>query len=296
MGSAEKWLELNYDQHDRWFLHVDTFDPHEPWDPPRWYTDLYDPGWQGGEIPGVAYVQNRAKHPSELTKEQLKHLRALYAGEVSLVDRWVGRLLEKVGDLGLFEDTLIIFTSDHGTYLGEHGWIGKRGQLYEEVAHIPLIIRPPDSLGCAANRTSALVQPTDLMPTILDLANKEIPEGVQGKTLLPIMRGQKDKERDIAVSSPGLAGPRLPKITVTSDEWVLLADMVNPPEEGKAGKYPRPPREIESELYHLPSDIKQERNLNKTESNQAEELRDKMIKFLKQMRAKQEIISLYSQE
>ena len=126
MRSAIKWLELNYNKHEKFFLHIDTFDPHEPWDPPVWYANMYDPEWKGGDVPGVAYVRG-VKRPaaSELTEEQLKHLRALYAGEVTLVDRWVGMLLQKIEDLGLLENTAVIFTSDHGTYLGEHNYVGK---------------------------------------------------------------------------------------------------------------------------------------------------------------------------
>ena len=120
MTAATKWLELNYNQHDKFFLHVDTFDPHEPWDPPRWYVDMYDPGYDGEEVVYPVYGPSHY-----LTEDELNHCRALYAGEVTMVDRWVGMLLRQVEDLGLLEDTAIVFTSDHGFYLGEHGLIGK---------------------------------------------------------------------------------------------------------------------------------------------------------------------------
>jgi len=82
MTAAAHWLELNYDQHEKFFLHVDTFDPHEPWDPPRWYMDMYDPGYEGEEVTYPVYG------PCDyLTEEELKHCRALYAGEAMLVDR-----------------------------------------------------------------------------------------------------------------------------------------------------------------------------------------------------------------
>ncbi|MFB0523421.1 MAG: sulfatase, partial [Candidatus Bathyarchaeia archaeon] len=157
MQAAEKWLELNYDRHRKFFLYIDTFDPHEPWDPPKWYADMYDPEWKGGAVPGMAYVPNRTTTASYLSEEELNHLRALYAGEVTLVDRWVGRLLQKIEDLGLFEDTAVVFTTDHGTYLGEHNTIGKTSVLYEENAHIPLIMRLPDSMESIHGRCDALV-------------------------------------------------------------------------------------------------------------------------------------------
>ncbi len=106
MRSAMRWLEENRDSKP-FFLYVDTFDPHEPWDPPRWYVDLYDPGYEVEEVIYPNYA------PCDyLSEAELKHARALYAGEVSLVDTWVGRLLDRVDELGLRDDTVVIFTTD----------------------------------------------------------------------------------------------------------------------------------------------------------------------------------------
>ncbi|GAH03866.1 unnamed protein product, partial [marine sediment metagenome] len=205
-------LELNHDQHDKWFLHIDTFDPHEPWDPPKWYADLYDPDWKGGDVPGIAYVNTLKESPSEprmmstsrkseLSDDEMNHIRALYAGEVTLVDRWVGKLLQKIGDLGLLENTMVIFTTDHGSYHGEHDYLHKRAHLYEEVAHIPLLMRLPDEMGDIRGRCNALVQPPDLMPTILDFAGAKIPETIQGESLSPIIRREKNQVREVTISS-----------------------------------------------------------------------------------------------
>ena len=278
MTSAIKWLELNYDQHEKFFLHIDTFDPHEPWDPPKWYVDMYDPGWKGGEVPGGAYIAG-VKRPaaSDLTEEQLNRLRALYAGEVTLVDRWIGRLLQKIDDLGLLEDTAIIFTSDHGTYMGEHNYVGKRPHLYEEVAHIPLIIRLPDSVGAPSGRRDEIVQSPDLMPTILELAGVKIPPTVQGRSILPIIRGETEEEREIAVSSASLARPKLPdRITVTSKRWALIASQVG------SG--------VKSELYDLSRDPGETENIIDERPEVADDLRSKMIKFLRSLGTREEIL------
>ncbi len=282
MRSAIKWLELNYNRHKKFFLHVDTFDPHEPWDPPVWYANMYDPGWKGGDVPGIAYVRG-AKRPaaSDLTEEQLNHLRALYAGEVTLVDRWVGMLLQKIEDLGLFENTAVIFTSDHGTYLGEHNYIGKNPHLYEEVAHIPLIIRLPDTLNVSSGRCDEIVQPPDIMPTILQLAGVDIPSSVQGQSLLPIITGEKKEEREIAVSSASLIEMEIPKriaykITVTSKRWALLV----PP----AGAEAKP------ELYDLSKDPQETKNLVDEKPEITDQLHSKMIKFLEALRTSEGIL------
>jgi arylsulfatase A-like enzyme len=145
-------------------LYVDFFDPHEPWDPPRWFIDALDPGYSGEEVIYPVYGPS-----NYLTLDELEHIRALYAAEALLVDKWINRLIEKIEELGLFEDTAIIFTSDHGFYLGEHGLVGKSiivggyqgyAPLYEEVAHIPLIIKLPDRLGVKHREVSELVPTT----------------------------------------------------------------------------------------------------------------------------------------
>ena len=204
MIEAAKWLERNR-KHEKFFLCVDTFDPHEPWDPPSWYVDLYDPGYEGEEVTYPAYG------PCDyMTPDELNHARALYAGEATMVDRWIGFLIDRVKELGLWDDTAIIFTTDHGFYHGEHGLIGKSiitqeahglAPLYEEIVHIPLMIRVP---GLKPGKCEAFAQPPDLMPTILEIAEAEIPETVQGRSLLPFLKGENPEWRDFAVTSPSI--------------------------------------------------------------------------------------------
>lgn len=320
MLAASRWLERH--SKEKFFLYVDTWDPHEPWDPPRWYADMYYP--KGGEEVVKVGGQNDIRAPSfhtlteyekirkrlalgsspnlttNLTEDELKRLRALYAGEITMVDRWVGMLLQKIEDLGLFENTAIIFTSDHGTYNGEHGYVHKRPHLYEEVAHIPLIIRLPDSQG---GRCDALVQPPDLMPTILELAGVQIPETVQGKSLLPVIRGEESEIREFAVSSQNLLQTHW--ITVTSKEWSLIAVRGAPlqidklaekvePYSIKVDPYPANifglTHKYPTELYHLPTDPKQTRNLFDEKKEVAEELHSKMIQFLESLGTREDLL------
>jgi len=286
MTSATKWLELNYDQHEKFFLHIDAFDPHEPWDPPKWYADMYNPDWKGGDVAGGAYVLgvNRPA-TSDLAEDELDRLRALYAGEVTMVDRWVGKLLQKIEDLGLFENTAVIFTTDHGTYLGEHGYVGKRDRLYEEVAHIPLMVRMPDSEGSLRGRCGAIVQTPDLMPTILELAEAPCPRTVQGKSMLPLIKGKEAPESRTAISSPSLVGRMLPSwITVTSKVWALLAARIDPSAR------------IESELYNLSEDPSETKNLYDEEDDVAEQLHSEMVKRLRSMGAEDEILNRWTEK
>ncbi|MDH5795437.1 MAG: sulfatase-like hydrolase/transferase, partial [Candidatus Bathyarchaeota archaeon] len=285
--------ELNYDQHRKFFLYIDTFDPHEPWDPPKWYADMYDPEWKGGAVPGMAYVPNRTTTASYLSEEELNHLRALYAGEVTLVDRWVGRLLQKIEDLGLFEDTAVVFTTDHGTYLGEHNTIGKTSVLYEENAHIPLIMRLPDSMESIHGRCDALVQPPDLMPTFLEIAETKIPDRVQGKSLLHLVKGEEEQVRDTAVSSESLLTTHW--ITVTSPDWSLIAvkegakkRLEDAAQQGLYHKEMDAP--TSSRLYDLTADSTQSHNLYEENSEVAEMLHSKMMRFLESLGTREELL------
>ena len=163
---AVRWLEYQVaarGQKDRLFLWVDFFDPHEPWDPPDPWRSMYDPDYEGQElidpVPGEV--------DGYITPRELEHTMALYAGEITFLDKWVGIPLDRIRDLGLWDDTLLMLTSDHGEPFGEHGYVRKvRPYSYEELVHIPWIVRHPEGCG-AGKRFDALVQTTDLMPTIL---------------------------------------------------------------------------------------------------------------------------------
>jgi len=319
MTEAAKWLEKNHKQ-DKFFLYVDTFDPHEPWDPPQWYVDLYDPSYEGEEVIYPLYAP-----PKFLTKEELKHVRALYAGEVTLVDKWVGVLLQRIEELGLLDNTAIIFTSDHGFCHGEHNLLGKliiRGELgtqegglgmieaaplYEEICHIPLIIRLPDEEG--GRRCDALVQPADIMPTILELTGVKDPGTMHGKSLMPLINREKESLRNCAVSSWSLIfGPRTWRpATITTKEWALIYGGKVGLEGSRVGTESQPitvsavdglvrrvieAEEVrkENELYHLPSDPKQEKNVLTKNMDVAKRLHAEYFNFLKSVNTPEECL------
>ena len=305
---AIRWLEENY--REKFFLWVDFFDPHEPWDPPKWYVDMYDPGYSGEEVIYPVYGPR-----DYLTDEELEHIRALYAAEVTLVDRWIGAILEKVEALGLYENTTIIFTSDHGFYLGEHGLVGKsiivgeyhgHAPLYEEVSHIPLAIRFSDK--CVEEfgikqpyMLNGLVQPPDITATILDIAGVDFRKlNVQGETLLPYVRGEKNCFRELTVTSPslihGAKGGVRP--TVVYENWMaILASAETPSESSEitliVDGIPRilkPLSKIETELYDLNNDPKQENNLADKEREVIKIIHRKFIQKLREWRCKEDYL------
>jgi arylsulfatase A-like enzyme len=120
LAAAERWLERHYKE--KFFLLVDTWDPHEPWDPPPYYVELYQPDYNGQPAVWPCYWDWQE---AGLSEEDVKAAHAHYCGEITMVDCWIGRLLERIELMGLMESTAIIFASDHGFYFGERGQFGK---------------------------------------------------------------------------------------------------------------------------------------------------------------------------
>jgi arylsulfatase A-like enzyme len=159
---AMEWLDAGR-KAEEFFLLVDVFDPHEPWDPPDKYLELYaDPDYRG-----PALMHTRYGSSDNLTEVQLQHMRDRYAGEVTMVDHWLGRFLDRARELGMLDDTLVVLTSDHGHQFGEHGLTGKvvRG-LWYELVDVPLMIRRPDGID-AGKRVESFAQHHDIAPTVL---------------------------------------------------------------------------------------------------------------------------------
>lgn len=218
--AAEEWLERNYEE--QFFLLVDVWDPHEPWNPPEYYTRLYAPDYDGRETePGYDKWREAG-----LTEDDVRLSHATYSGEVSLMDRWVGRLVDKLDVLGIADTTVLVFVSDHGFYFGEHDYLGKSvwdaglgtqswSPLYREIVEVPLMIQMP---GAPPRRTAALTTLVDIPATILDLAGVEAPEGGAGRSLAPVLRGETDEHRELIVSGWPLEYQR-GRITIAVDSW-----------------------------------------------------------------------------
>lgn len=162
---------------DRWFLQIETFDPHEPFYSHQKYKDLYPHEYNGPSFDWPPY--QRVKE----TAEQIEHCRYEYLSLVSMCDEHLGKVLDLMDELHLWEDTMLIVNTDHGFLLGEHGWWAKMRQpFYNVVVHTPLFIWDPRSQIKNESR-DALVQTIDWAPTLLDFFQVEIPKDVSGKPL-----------------------------------------------------------------------------------------------------------------
>jgi len=281
-GLAMEWLEENY-QGQPFFLWVDFFDPHEPWDPPEYMVRKYDP-----KCDGPAMIHPNYGKATDLTRKELKNLRAHYCAEAELVDRWVGRVLQKIDDLALWDDTVVIFTTDHGMSLGEHNRTGKTNinekdtrywPIYPEVAHIPFMIAAPGVKG--GKTVDALLQPVDILPTLFDLAGVRVdpPEPVHGSSFAPMLRDRKQESiRDAAISASFLRSP----------DGSLRPDATTPGIYTKKWFYtPFGPRGRE-ELSALKSDPYAEKNVARQHPAVCKQLHGSLLNWLKRMDAPEE--------
>ncbi|MEO0247954.1 MAG: sulfatase [candidate division WOR-3 bacterium] len=289
---AIQWLELHY--RDNFFLLIDTWDPHEPWNPPNYYVEMYWPGYNGEMFrPLYGYLKDKP----DITPEYVEKAKKCYLGEMSMVDTWIGHLLNHAEKMGLMENTAVIFTTDHGYYFNEHGGLygkmvfahgqgldDKRGEgawarspLYNEVTRIPLIIYVP---GIKPGVYSGLTAAVDIMPTILELMGCPIPDRVQGRSLVPALYDLSLPGWEYVVSSQpfinaGDADLLVDHIrrksvvnsmsTITCGEWSLLYD----PSPGG------------SELYNLKDDPAELQNVIAQNMDVARELHRRFVDFLR---------------
>ena len=197
--TAMRWVKSNFQQKP-FYLHVEFFDPHEPWDPPDRFLEKY---WKG------AYEPSFIEPPYAtvpLSDEIQRRFRANYAGEVSTVDYWIGELLDTIRQYGLLENSVVLFMSDHGALLSEHGQFLKGpDKLRGQVTHVPLMIHEPGARE-AGKKVTGFVQFHDVMPTLLHLLALKPPRRVTGLNAWDLVTGAKRSLRDYVVQTYGWVG------------------------------------------------------------------------------------------
>ncbi|HEX3346740.1 MAG TPA: sulfatase-like hydrolase/transferase [Acetobacteraceae bacterium] len=229
MTRAIEFITANRDR--PWLLTVNVYDPHPPFNPPAGYRAQFDPA----EMPGPHFrasdiaaqeklaaidFQSHARHPQEL---DINHpiipvalkpgereaagrspgardawtLQAAYYAMIKLIDDQLARVLATLDELGLSDDTIVLFMSDHGETLGDHGLIEKGCRFYEGLVRVPMIWRLPEVIRAGAV-SRALVELTDVAPTLLDFTGIPAPEHYRGKSLRGLLEGRtgRDHHRD----------------------------------------------------------------------------------------------------
>jgi arylsulfatase A-like enzyme len=184
-----EYLEVTKEAGGLFFLFVDSFDPHEPWDPPEEYANLY------GEPTGTGEPIVPNYDTSDYLEEaELERMRALYAGEVTLSDKWFGNFMNRMADLELLGNTLLIVFSDHGVSIGEHGYTGKVARaIWPELSDIIYYVRHPEGKG-AGETSDFYASIHDIAPTVLGQMDMELPQPMDGQDLTPVLEGGKPEQ------------------------------------------------------------------------------------------------------
>ncbi|MGB2319266.1 MAG: sulfatase [Candidatus Puniceispirillum sp.] len=196
---ANEFLTTNHEA-DNWFLQLECFDPHEPFHAPMRFRDLYETSYDGPILDWPIY--DRVTE----TPEEISELRANYAALVTMTDEYFGTLLDFFDKHDMWADTALVLTTDHGFLLGEHDWWAKnRMPVYDEIAHIPLMIYHPDFAEQGGSRRKALTQTTDLMPTMLEMTGISVPEDVSGTSLLPVLENDQPLRESVIFGYFGAA-------------------------------------------------------------------------------------------
>ena len=173
-----EFLEKNYKE-DNWYLHIEYFDPHEPYFVPEKYKKMYTDSDQPFDWPFYGEVSEDA--------EEVKEARTNYRAVLSMIDAYFGKILDFMDEHDMWKDTMLIVNTDHGYMLGEHGFFGKNYMPnYDQIVHTPFFIWNPQ-LGCAGERRDQLCQTIDIAPTILDYFGIEPTEDMKGKSLFPVI-------------------------------------------------------------------------------------------------------------
>lgn len=220
------------------FMFVSFPDPHHPYSPPEGYADLYSP--DEVQLP-VGFYQDHAKSPPHIRhmfehrgepnedptmtfaadEAQFRQALAAQYGLITLMDEQIGRVLAALEENGLAEDTIVVFTSDHGDLFGDHGLMLKHFSHYRAVTNVPLTIKVP---GRPSGISNALVSTADLAPTLLELTGTRAYRGIQGTSLVPLLDGVAGSVREALIIEedqpfglPGLPGPVRTRSVLTRD-------------------------------------------------------------------------------
>ena len=205
-----EFIEKHHDE-DRWFLQIETFDPHEPFFTQEAYKKAFAHEYEGelGDWPPY--------YPVTEGEDGVKHMRMEYAALITMCDHYLGKVLDLMDKHDLWKDTMLIVNTDHGFLLGEHGWWSKTVMpVYEEISHTPLFIYDPRFPSVCGERRDMLTQIIDIPATLLEYFGVDLPRDMQGKPLKGAV-GHGEKIRDYA-----LFGYHEAHCNITDGEWVYM--------------------------------------------------------------------------
>ncbi len=272
-GQARRFLEQRNEDGEPFALWVSFPDPHEPWEVPRQYADMFPrekielPPWRDDEFTdGTAPERNVALYEMmgirEDSEEDVYGVVGVYHAMIRFMDEEIGKILDTLDETGLSENTVVVFCSDHGDFMGEHAMQCKGGVFYDCLTRVPLIVSWPSQLPSDV-RDDSMANLIDLVPTLLQLQGIPIPRSMHGKPLPTVTDAE---PRDATFSEYGSGGPefRLPDLEKLEKPYgrrALMRSLQWREAEGrrkmvrtKTWKYVHDPMGDKDELYDLVND------------------------------------------
>jgi choline-sulfatase len=216
--------------------------PHEPWDAPGEYAEMYGPADTPPPIPLAdpgEWVPEKARERmlnrriAGMTEENIRGIRANYYGKITLIDHWIGQLIEAFERKGWWDDAIVVFWSDHGEMAGDFGWLHK-SNFHESALRIPLIVRWP-GVASAGAVSEALVETIDVFPTLLEAAGRDPSKRAFGRSLTPLLTGETTQLHDAVFSEVNqitMLRTETHKYALDSEgDGFMLYDLVQDPDE-----------------------------------------------------------------
>lgn len=259
------------------FVRWDPFEPHLPNVVPEPYASMYDPAdldpWPGfdDDLAGKPYIQAQQRRTWEVDGWEWSDWAPMvsrYLGEITLMDHQIGRVLDALDRLGLADDTLVVYTTDHGDMCGGHGMIDKHYVMYEDVVHVPLIVRWPGETSAGTVSDAFVSQSIDLASTFLDVAGVDESSTFQGESLVPALRGGDTGREDIYATYHGNQFGLYTQRMVRNTRYKYVWNATAP-----------------DELYDLQDDPGELENLARRDDHAAEldRLRDRLVDWMERV-------------
>jgi arylsulfatase A-like enzyme len=218
MRGGAAWLR-EYARSAPFYLHIESFDVHEPFHVPEPYASMYGDASLADKYsvwPPYADQDFMNQWFSATPQEGIDYLRSQYAGKLTMVDRWLGEVMSAIDEAKLWDDTMIVVTTDHGHDLGEHRKLAKQYPHFDTHANIPLFVWHPQYPG-EGRSISALTSTVDLFATVLDALSVKIPEVTHSKSMLPLISGERTDHREALLYGTFGQG-----VCVTDGEWTAF--------------------------------------------------------------------------
>ncbi len=249
------------------FVLVHLFDPHLTYDPPDGWAERFTGGRTTPETPlTMDLCEQLAERGGGIpAASDRKYIRDVYHAEVAFMDSEIGRFVDRLRELGLYDRSMIVLVADHGEEFWDHGGFEHGHTLYDELIRVPMIVKFPADVETSRAVVTEQVRTLDLMPTVFEVAGVEAPETFLGRSILPLARGEADGERPAFAEGTLYGADRL---CFRKDGFKFLVDM-------------NPKAKVRRELYAVEKDPAESENLIRNESAVAKEMDADFQVFLK---------------